>query len=144
MIQSNKYRIIISRQHNDYISICGSYKPYYHETYNYRYACIDVDNEYMCSLKLKYDVENMPYGGDSIPNFFLHSVITHFAVDLRDYEKLRDELTSLGYSIHSHRVHFSGLFYDPGQITQEDYVYIQLKYNIKFPTEQELKIAFSY
>jgi hypothetical protein len=46
-------RVIIKTHHPGYATICNQYKPYKY-IHDLGYACIEVNDEYLCMLKLQH------------------------------------------------------------------------------------------
>jgi hypothetical protein len=71
--------------------------------------------------------------------------LKYFAIELKDSQNVAADLANLGYSLYAPcRIQFGMLYVDDDQIHAEDYVYLQLKYNIVFPTGPTFWTAMSH
>ena len=49
-------RLILRKRHVDYSTICEHNQPYDYKL-NPGYSCIEIDDEYLCIIKLKYRIK---------------------------------------------------------------------------------------
>ncbi len=65
---SNLTRLIVGCYHPDYASFCEYSKPYPYR-YNFAYSCIEVNDESLCFIKLKYKLSKHWAAYTDIPTY---------------------------------------------------------------------------